>query len=99
MSLPLWSRRTFLSTTAAAAATLALAPQAHAADPADEFEALRLRWLDLQLGSGFDAGAEPYAGKLAETGTLARGFRAGMAATPTSLWPDAPFDPPAGVTQ
>ncbi len=99
MSLSLWSRRTFLSTAAAAAAAVALSPSAHAADPADEFETLRLRWLDLQLGSGFDAGAEPYAGKLAETGTLARAFRASMAATTASLWPDAPFDPPAGISQ
>ncbi|MFD9645904.1 twin-arginine translocation signal domain-containing protein, partial [Streptomyces sp. NPDC059082] len=70
MSLSPWSRRTFLSTTAAAAAALALTPEAHAApaaDANDEFETLRLRWLDLQLGSGFDAGAEPYAGRLAET--------------------------------
>ncbi|MFI9000304.1 polysaccharide lyase 8 family protein [Streptomyces sp. NPDC053541] len=99
--MPLWSRRTFLSTTAGAAAALALSPSpaAHAAGNADEFEALRLRWLDLQLGSGYDAGAEPYASRLAETGTLARGFRAAMAPTDTTLWPGVPFDPPSGITQ
>ncbi|MEV7281049.1 polysaccharide lyase 8 family protein [Streptomyces sp. NPDC093111] len=97
-----WSRRAFLGATSGAAAALALAPyaQAAAAAPADgAFETLRLRWLDLQLGSGYDAGAEPYASRLAETGTLARGFRATMAPAANSLWPDAPFDPPAGITQ
>ncbi|MEV0452922.1 polysaccharide lyase 8 family protein [Streptomyces sp. NPDC050600] len=112
MSVPFasgWSRRTFLGATSAAAAALALAPHAQAAPLAqaaqsaepggDAFETLRLRWLDLQLGSGYDAGAEPYASRLAETGTLARGFRATMAPAANSLWPDAPFDPPAGITQ
>ncbi|MFI8960634.1 polysaccharide lyase 8 family protein [Streptomyces sp. NPDC053493] len=100
-AVPFWSRRTFLTATTAAAAALALAPPAHAADGAaeDEFETLRRRWLDLQLGSGYDAGAEPYASRLAETGTLARGFRATMAPTATSLWPGYAFDPPAGITQ
>ncbi|WP_234106367.1 polysaccharide lyase 8 family protein [Streptomyces venezuelae] len=97
MPVPAWSRRTFLTAASAAAVALGLPSAAHAAE--DEFEALRLRWLDLQLGSGFDAAAEPYASRLAETGTLARTFRTGMAPTPTSLWPDAPFDPPAGITQ
>ncbi|WP_370415059.1 polysaccharide lyase 8 family protein [Streptomyces fradiae] len=109
--MPVWSRRTFLTTTsaaaAAAAAVLALAPQAQAAtaegtdadSDSAEFETLRRRWLDLQLGSGYDAAAEPYASRLAETGTLARGFRAAMAPTATTLWPGVPFDPPAGITQ
>ncbi|MCX5393396.1 polysaccharide lyase 8 family protein [Streptomyces sp. NBC_00094] len=100
MSVPAWSRRTFLITASVTAAALGLPlPTAHAAEPEGEFEALRLRWLDLQLGSGFDAGAEPYASKLAETGTLARAFRTSMTPAPTSLWPGVPFDPPAGVTQ
>ncbi|MFF9844156.1 polysaccharide lyase 8 family protein [Streptomyces sp. NPDC013740] len=91
------SRRTLLTAASAAAAALALAPHAHAAE--DEFETLRRRWVDLQLGSGYDAGAEPYASRLAETGALARGFRFTMAPTVNSVWPDAPFDPPAGITQ
>ncbi|MFI6104059.1 polysaccharide lyase 8 family protein [Streptomyces sp. NPDC051310] len=65
----------------------------------DEFEKLRLRWLDLQLGSGYDPAAEPYASRLAETGDLAARFRASMAPTPTSLWPGYAFDPPSGITQ
>ncbi|MDT9692701.1 polysaccharide lyase 8 family protein [Streptomyces sp. P9(2023)] len=101
MPLPAWSRRTFLitatATATATAAALGLPPLAHAAE--GEFEALRLRWLDLQLGTGFDAGAEPYASRLAETGDLARAFRASMAPTDTSLWPGYAFDPPAGITQ
>ncbi|GGU05718.1 hypothetical protein GCM10010272_58740 [Streptomyces lateritius] len=110
--MPVWTRRTFLVTaTAAVAATAAAAavaatsvaaalgpaPQAHAVK--GEFEALRLRWLDIQLGTGFDAGAEPYASRLAETGALARGFRESMAPAATSLWPGHSFDPPAGLTQ
>ncbi|MFI6418497.1 polysaccharide lyase 8 family protein [Streptomyces sp. NPDC050842] len=97
MPVPAWSRRTFLITASATAAALGLPLPASAAE--SEFEALRLRWLDLALGSGFDAGAEPYASKLAETGTLARAFRASMAPAPTSLWPGVTFDPPAGITQ
>ncbi|WP_137993161.1 polysaccharide lyase 8 family protein [Streptomyces vilmorinianum] len=92
-----WSRRTFLITASATAAALGLPPLAHAAE--GEFEALRLRWLDIQLGAGFDPGAEPYASRLAETGDLARTFRASMAPTDTSLWPGYSFDPPSGITQ
>jgi hyaluronate lyase len=108
-SVPAWSRRTFLTVTTAAASVLALAPHAQAQSglPArplaaagdDEFEILRRRWVDLQLGSGYDAAAEPYASRLAETGALARDFRATMAPTATSLWPGYAFDPPAGITQ
>ncbi|WP_369172584.1 polysaccharide lyase 8 family protein [Streptomyces sp. R28] len=83
---------------AAATATTATAPAARAADP-DPYDALRLRWLDIALGADYDPRAEPYAARLAETGTLARGFRATMAPTPTSLWPGHPYDPPAGITQ
>ncbi|MFI8520545.1 polysaccharide lyase 8 family protein [Streptomyces sp. NPDC085481] len=97
MPVPVWSRRTFLTATSGAALALTLPPQAHAAE--DEFETLRRRWLDITLGSGFDAGAEPYASRLAETGTLARGFQATMAPTASSLWPGYSFDPPSGITQ
>ncbi|MFG2329204.1 polysaccharide lyase 8 family protein [Streptomyces sp. NPDC048604] len=99
--MSVWSRRTFLTTATAAAAALALVPdasRAHAADGQGEFEALRRRWLDIQLGAGFDAGAEPYASRLRETGELARTFRATMAPTATSLWSGLAFDPPSGIT-
>ncbi|MFF5422862.1 MULTISPECIES: polysaccharide lyase 8 family protein [unclassified Streptomyces] len=98
-------RRALLAGTAAVTAALALPATRAAGAPAGggslpaAFEALRLRWLDLQLGAGYDPAAEPYASRLAETGTLARAFRAALAPTPRSLWPDAPFDPPAGITQ
>ncbi|MFI0542246.1 polysaccharide lyase 8 family protein [Streptomyces sp. WSLK1-3] len=81
-----------------AAALLAAAPPARA-DTADPYDTLRRCWLDIALGTGYDPAAEPYASRLAETGALARGFRATMAPTPTSLWPDHPYDPPAGITQ
>lgn len=85
----------------AAALLAAAAPPAHAASTAeaDGYDTLRRRWLDLALGTGYDPAAEPYASRLAETGDLARAFRAAMAPTPTSLWPGAPFDLPAGITQ
>ncbi|QGV82553.1 polysaccharide lyase 8 family protein [Streptomyces ficellus] len=67
--------------------------------PADDFETLRLRWLGLQLGTGYDPAAEPYASRLAETGDLAARYRASMAPTATSLWPGYAFDPPSGITQ
>ncbi|NNN31743.1 polysaccharide lyase 8 family protein [Streptomyces sp. S3(2020)] len=81
------------------AALLATAgPGARAAVP-DAYAALRLRWLDIALGTGYDPTAEPYAARLAETGSLARGFRATMTPTATSLWPGHPYDPPSGITQ
>jgi hyaluronate lyase len=70
-----------------------------ASDPSDPYTALRGRWLDLTLGTGYDPTAEPYASRLAETGELARGFRATMAPAAASLWPDQVYDPPAGITR
>ncbi|WP_405998284.1 polysaccharide lyase 8 family protein [Streptomyces sp. NBC_00829] len=99
-----WSRRSFLATAGASALALPLASPARAAVSADsaaedEFESLRLRWLEITLGTGYDPAVEPYASRLAETGRLAAAFRASMAPTATSLWPGHPFDPPAGITQ
>ncbi|MFJ8644923.1 polysaccharide lyase 8 family protein [Streptomyces sp. NPDC093546] len=95
--MPHWTRRTFLAATALGL-TVTAAPGAHAAADAD-FETLRLRWLGLQLGTGYDPAAEPYASRLAETGDLAARFRASMAPTATTLWPGYPFNPPSGITQ
>ncbi|GGX21038.1 lyase [Streptomyces malachitofuscus] len=64
----------------------------------DPYDTLRLRWLDLGLGTGYDPADEPYASRLAETGERARAFRAAMTPTPDALWPGHPFDPPAGIT-
>ena len=101
------SRRNFLAATAVAVGAGSLGLQtagpAHAGrrEPATggTFDELRRRWLDLQLGTGFDPAVEPYASRLAETGDLARQFHAGMAFAENSLWPDCPFDPPAGITR
>lgn len=102
---PVWSRRGFLGFSGAGALGLALTPAltgppaaAHAAD-GDPYATLRHRWLGIQLGTGFDPAAEPYAARLKETGELARGFRAAMRPAAGSLWPDSPFDPPAGITR
>ncbi|GAB2932229.1 polysaccharide lyase 8 family protein [Streptomyces heilongjiangensis] len=100
------TRRSFLlSATLAATSThhpahaaLSTTAEPEPAEP-DEFAALRRRWLTLALGAGYDPTAEPYASRLRETGELARGFRATMAPAPRSLWPDRPFDPPAGITR
>ncbi|MFE1839499.1 polysaccharide lyase 8 family protein [Streptomyces sviceus] len=82
-----------------AAALLAAAAPPVRAGAADPYDTLRRRWLDIALGTGYDPAAEPYASRLAETGELARGFRAAMAPTPTSLWAGFPYDPPAGITR
>ncbi|MFI9174728.1 polysaccharide lyase 8 family protein [Streptomyces lincolnensis] len=96
MSRP--SRRAVLLT-AALLATVAPTRRDDPADPADPYDTLRRRWLDIALGTGYDPAAEPYASRLAETGRLARDFRASMTPTATSLWPGQPYDPPAGITQ
>ncbi|MFF3640672.1 polysaccharide lyase 8 family protein [Streptomyces sp. NPDC002564] len=95
------TRRTFLAATAfgSAASLLPVLPsRASAGEGGDEFDALRARWLEISLGTGYDPATEPYATRLKETGDLARTFRAAMAPAAASLWPDAPFDPPAGIT-
>ncbi|MGW0706862.1 polysaccharide lyase 8 family protein [Streptomyces sp. NPDC002643] len=101
------TRRTFLrlAATLAAPAHPATTPAAldnatpSDAAPSDEYDTLRHRWLTLSLGTGYDPNAEPYASRLRETGDLARRFRATMAPTARSLWPDQPYDPPAGITR
>ncbi|WP_111603318.1 polysaccharide lyase 8 family protein [Streptomyces sp. Amel2xB2] len=66
---------------------------------ADDFAALRERWLGLLLGTGYDPAAEPYASRLAETGEEAAALRAEMRPEDGSLFPGYPFDPPSGITQ
>ncbi|MGK5548685.1 lyase, partial [Streptomyces sp. URMC 127] len=92
-----WTRRGFLTASVAGTLGFTTAPRGSAGD--DAFAALRTRWRDLLLGTGFDPAAEPYAGALRRTGDLARTYRAGLAPGPSSLWPDAPFDPPSGITR
>ncbi|MFH8365386.1 polysaccharide lyase 8 family protein [Streptomyces sp. NPDC018031] len=104
---PAWSRRGFLTTTAfglglplagpgrSAAADTAPPARDRSAEP---FEALRRRWLDLTLGTGFDPGAAPYADRLRRTGQQAAAYRATMRPAPGWLWPDRPHDPPSGIT-
>ncbi|MFE1769336.1 polysaccharide lyase 8 family protein [Streptomyces angustmyceticus] len=98
-----WSRRGFLATATASALGLTARPADAVAGPAlppgDVFTALRGRWCELTLGSGFDPAAPPYAAALKETGDLAGVFRAGMRPAAGSLWPDCRYDPPAGITR
>ncbi|MFJ9470202.1 polysaccharide lyase 8 family protein [Streptomyces caniferus] len=96
-----WSRRGFLATASAlglAARPAGAAPRP-ATPPGGECAALRGRWCELVLGSGFDPAAPPYAAALKETGDLAGAFRARMQPTAVSLWPDCRYDPPSGITQ
>ncbi|PSJ26008.1 lyase [Streptosporangium nondiastaticum] len=94
---PAWTRRGFLAASVAGGLGFTTAPRDSAGE--DPFAALRARWRGLMLGTGFDPAAEPYAGALRRTGDLARTYRAGIAPGPASLWPDAPFDPPSGITR
>ncbi|MFJ6790212.1 polysaccharide lyase 8 family protein [Streptomyces angustmyceticus] len=98
-----WSRRGFLATATASALGLTARPAGAVPGselpPGDVFTALRGRWCELTLGSGFDPAAPPYAAALRETGDLAGAFRAGMRPAAGSLWPDCRYDPPAGITR
>ncbi|MGV9625660.1 polysaccharide lyase 8 family protein [Streptomyces sp. NPDC003487] len=97
--MPRPTRRTLLRAALAGAATtpLLLAAPARAADAGgteDAYDTLRHTWRDLLLGTGFDATAEPYAGRLAALGATATGLRATMRQAPGSLWPDLPYADP-----
>ncbi|GGP75831.1 polysaccharide lyase 8 family protein [Streptomyces calvus] len=98
--LPGPTRRALLAAAAALAATTGAAPPpgGRPAPAPDPYDALRRRWLDLTLGTGYDPAAEPYASRLAETGARARALRDTMRPAADSLWPGHPFDPPAGIT-
>lgn len=89
-----WSRRALLATGGGAALALGLptaasasgsaalpasAASTDAADAADDFAALRAKWRDLYLGTGFSPTAEPFKSKLADLGAQASGFRSTMA--------------------
>ncbi|MGW2259640.1 polysaccharide lyase 8 family protein [Streptomyces sp. NPDC001780] len=95
---PDWSRRLFLLT--GAAGGLAFPGRAaRGGGVEDVHDALRARWVELLLGTGYDPEAEPYASRLAETGVLASRFRTSMAPAASHLWPDLPYDPPSGITR
>ncbi|MFE1773925.1 polysaccharide lyase 8 family protein [Streptomyces sp. NPDC059008] len=98
-----WSRRGFLTASAAGALGLAAARPAAAdtgsAAPVDAYAALRARWCELALGTGFDPTAPPYAAVLKETGDLAATYRSAMRPAARSLWDDCPYDPPSGITR
>ncbi|NKI40594.1 polysaccharide lyase 8 family protein [Streptomyces physcomitrii] len=97
----LLSRRALLRLTAATALAAPLAVQAGPAPAAagDVYDTLRLKWRELQLGSGFDPGAEPYRGKLRALGESARKLRETMAPAKGALWPDAVYGDPEPDTE
>ncbi|MFJ4777602.1 polysaccharide lyase 8 family protein [Streptomyces sp. NPDC088762] len=93
-----WSRRSFLRLSACAALP-AGAPSAGSASAAgDAYEALRLKWREMVLGSGFDPAAAPFRAKLALTGGQAAEHRTAMAPVSGSLWPDLPLNLSASIT-
>ncbi|MDT9686958.1 polysaccharide lyase 8 family protein [Streptomyces sp. P9(2023)] len=104
-----WRRRTFLHAAGGSALAFGLtgalthpaaAAQLTGSDgtfttAADaEFDALRGKWRDLILGTGFSPTAEPYRTILATLGTTASGYRATMAPAPGSLWPGRSWTDP-----
>uniref|UniRef100_A0AAU2K2Y5 Polysaccharide lyase 8 family protein n=1 Tax=Streptomyces sp. NBC_00049 TaxID=2903617 RepID=A0AAU2K2Y5_9ACTN len=104
MSSP-WSRRSFLRFSGSAAllgavpAVGAVLPTAGSAFAAgDEYDALRLRWRTMLLGSGFDPAAAPFAEKLALLGSQAAEYRSAMAPVSGSLWPDLPLTVSGSIT-
>ncbi|WP_371600449.1 polysaccharide lyase family 8 super-sandwich domain-containing protein [Streptomyces sp. NBC_00564] len=79
--------------TATAGITLGMAaigsPPAFAAD---EYDTLRLRWIDRTLlGTGYDATQEPFATLFTLMGSTASGFLSGMNPSTASLWDDLPI--------
>lgn len=93
-----WSRRGFLTAALSSALAVGALPglPVTAAFAADAFDALRLRWRELLLGSGFDAADPLYASRLSTLGTLAASHRSAMAPSSASLWPDLPYSSYSG---
>ncbi|MEV8567812.1 polysaccharide lyase 8 family protein [Streptomyces sp. NPDC051322] len=101
-------RRVFLQLTGGTALAVGIAagtaPPATATEPAigsstndavtGEFAALRTKWRDLMLGTGFSPTAEPFRTLLANLGTSAQEFLSTMAPAQGSLWPDAVWADP-----
>ncbi|MGW0390570.1 polysaccharide lyase 8 family protein [Streptomyces sp. NPDC003042] len=87
-----WSRRAFLSAAGGGALLLgAPAARAGAETGGEVHDAMRAAWRGLVLGREFPATAEPFRSRLAELGEQTRGWVAGMAPAPGSLWPDLGF--------
>lgn len=92
---PPFSRRDLLRAAIATAAAVPLVgASALPAYAADVYDALRWKWRELVLGTGFDPAAAPYAAKLATLGTTAAALRATMNPATGSLWPDLPYADP-----
>ncbi|MEU9162273.1 polysaccharide lyase 8 family protein [Streptomyces sp. NPDC048424] len=98
-----WSRRSFLRLSGntfllgSVSSTGFLAP-AGSAFAADAYDALRLKWRGMLLGTGFAPAAAPFAEKLALLGTQAGEARSTMAAVNGSLWPDLPLTVSGSIT-
>ncbi|WP_299537123.1 polysaccharide lyase 8 family protein [uncultured Streptomyces sp.] len=96
MSAP-WPRRTFLRTAGAASLALGASvgtwPGTAAADE-DPYAALRQKWRELILGTGFVATEEPYATLLTTLGANARTYLSTMRPAEGSLWADLVWSDP-----
>jgi hyaluronate lyase len=92
-----WSRRDVLrAATGGGAATLLMGAGLRPAWAADEYDTLRARWVGFLVGTGYDPATEPFATKLAQVGSAARGYRSSMAPGPGGLWPDLPLGSVSG---
>ncbi|MGW2202481.1 polysaccharide lyase 8 family protein [Streptomyces sp. NPDC001774] len=104
-----WRRRTFLQAAGGGTLALGLTgtlahPSAASGVPASdgasaaasdaEYDALRGKWRDLILGTGFSPTAEPYRTILGGLGATAAGYRATMAPASGSLWPGRSWSDP-----
>ncbi|MEU7111478.1 polysaccharide lyase 8 family protein [Streptomyces sp. NPDC046182] len=104
-----WRRRTLLQAAGGGALALGLTgalahPSAAAEVPGvdgafttasdAEFDALRAKWRDLVLGTGFSPTAEPFRTILTNLGTTASGYAATMAPASGSLWPGRTWTDP-----
>ncbi|MFC9243853.1 polysaccharide lyase 8 family protein [Streptomyces sp. NPDC057136] len=96
-----WHRRAFLHATGGTALAVgltglplrpAVAGETVATD--EQFAALRAKWRDLLLGTGFSPTAEPFKTLLANLGTSARGYLSTMAPASGSLWPGLVWSDP-----
>nr|WP_083466289.1 polysaccharide lyase family 8 super-sandwich domain-containing protein [Kibdelosporangium sp. MJ126-NF4] len=58
---------------------------------ADTYDSMRGVWVSLLTGSGFDPSVPPYSPALKALGSRGASFRASMAPSTSSLWPDLPI--------
>ncbi|WP_436498765.1 polysaccharide lyase family 8 super-sandwich domain-containing protein [Actinokineospora sp. HUAS TT18] len=86
------TRRELLGLTGKAALLAVVAPSVLPASAwaADSYDAMRATWVDIQLGTGFNPAAAPFAAALTKLGTQAAGYRDTMTSSGAALWTELP---------